>query len=265
MSRVPILGLLICLIQGILASKDNFEDEPYSYDGLTDANSWSKLFEGCSKYNPFQSPINIITGNAVPYSSEVVLDHPVSTFRVTQKNGLPFWNCATPGNCGSVTKDGKKFELAGFHFHTPSENAINGIFGIMDVHLVHIHTPSCDDLPPEYLVVGTMAKTTARHNENFDSFWNSTILSSDDYGVTVDPSVLYEGANEPGDRLYIFPGSLTTPPCSAGVNWLVMGNFISVSEDQANIYRELAFAVTPYGNYRPLQPMNNRKLEVFTF
>jgi len=253
------------LVVGATASNTSFEGEPYSYGGSNDANHWPTLFEDCSRYNPFQSPIDVISGMAVPSTSNVSFNHVSSKFHVSQRFGLPFWSCLVPGDCGSITKNGKQYELLSFHLHTPSENAVNGVSEILELHLVHTYTPPCTGSTAEYLVLGVFVKVIASHNPEFDAFWNSTILSSNDIEVEMDPKVLYQSVSQAGDRLFIFPGSLTAPPCSPGVNWLLLQRPISISEEQVMLFRERALAVTPYGNYRPFQPVNNRKVEVKTF
>jgi carbonic anhydrase len=51
-------------------------------------------------------------------------------------------------------------------------------------------------------------------------------------------------------------GSLTTPPCSEGVLWLVMKQPIQVSQDQINIFSRLY-----RNNARPIQPSGGRLIK----
>jgi carbonic anhydrase len=53
---------------------------------------------------------------------------------------------------------------------------------------------------------------------------------------------------------YRFSGSLTTPPCSEGVRWLVMKQPVEVSKAQIDAFK----AVMLHPNNRPVQPLNGR-------
>lgn len=55
---------------------------------------------------------------------------------------------------------------------------------------------------------------------------------------------------------YTYMGSLTTPPCSEGVLWLVMKQPVQVSQDQVNIFSRLY-----KNNARPIQPVAGRLIK----
>ena len=55
---------------------------------------------------------------------------------------------------------------------------------------------------------------------------------------------------------YTYMGSLTTPPCSEGVLWLVMKQPVQVSPDQINIFSRLY-----RNNARPIQPAGGRLIK----
>jgi carbonic anhydrase len=54
---------------------------------------------------------------------------------------------------------------------------------------------------------------------------------------------------------YRYMGSLTTPPCSEGVNWHVMAEPIEASADQIRLFVDVVGI-----NARPVQPTNGRML-----
>ena len=60
-----------------------------------------------------------------------------------------------------------------------------------------------------------------------------------------------------GGSHYRYPGSLTTPGCSEIVSWVVMADSIAVSQDQVD-----AFAAIYPMNARPVQPLNERTIEL---
>jgi hypothetical protein len=68
-------------------------------------------------------------------------------------------------------------------------------------------------------------------------------------GTTVDADALL-----PADRAYYrYHGSLTTPPCTEGVEWFVLAEPVELSAAQI-----AAFRVLYDGNNRPVQPLNGR-------
>lgn len=52
-------------------------------------------------------------------------------------------------------------------------------------------------------------------------------------------------------------GSLTTPPCTEGVQWFIMVEPIELSAAQI-----AGFQAAQSGNNRPIQPLNGRKINL---
>ncbi|WP_037027262.1 carbonic anhydrase [Psychromonas aquimarina] len=133
------------------------------------------------------------------------------------------------------------YKLLQFHFHTPSEHAVTGERYAMEVHLVH---QSGDG---NLAVVGVLLKRGAQNQilqkvlDNVSGTINRVNLVT---GSSINASDLL-----PDNRLYFhYTGSLTTPPCSENVNWLVMKNTMEVSDQQVSRFAQLIGA-----NARPLQ------------
>jgi carbonic anhydrase len=55
---------------------------------------------------------------------------------------------------------------------------------------------------------------------------------------------------------YGFDGSLTTPPCSEGVKWMVLRTPMTVSPAQVLKFQQ----IMGVANNRPLQPLNDRTI-----
>src|SRR5204863_9860872 len=61
----------------------------------------------------------------------------------------------------------------------------------------------------------------------------------------------------PAERHYFrFTGSLTTPPCSEGVRWLVIQQPMSASKAQIGAFTK----TLGFPNNRPVQPLNSRQV-----
>ena len=148
---------------------------------------------------------------------------------------------------GSVlTVDGRTFELKQFHFHSPSENRIGGKQFPLEGHLVHA------DKEGSLAVVAVMFQEGAA-NPLLAKLWEKMPGKAGEKAEL--PGGLSVAALLPADRdYYRFNGSLTTPPCSEGVWWLVMKKPASVSKKQVEQFsKTIGFA-----NNRPVQPVNAR-------
>jgi len=144
-----------------------------------------------------------------------------------------------------IVVDGKTFNLLQFHFHAPSENHIRGKSFPVEAHLVH-----ADDAG-NLAVVAVMFEAGAE-NAVLAAAWQQMPHHAGDQHdlASVDVNGLL-----PTDRAhYRFNGSLTTPPCSEGVRWLVMKASVSASAAQIKTLVD----VLHHANNRPLQALNAR-------
>ena len=118
----------------------------------------------------------------------------------------------------------------------------------MEMHLVH---KSAND---KLAVVGVFI-TEGAHNKSFDPLWGNLPaqkgVETHYQSIKVDTDAIL-----PTTRTsYRYDGSLTTPPCSEGVSWLVMRTPIELSIDQIE-----AFARIIKDNNRPVQKLNGRTI-----
>ncbi len=148
----------------------------------------------------------------------------------------------------SVTVGGKRYTLEQFHFHSPSEHTINGRHADMEMHLVH---KAADDT---LAVVAVMINEGAE-NAAFAPVWDnlpSKDMAKREASATIDASALL-----PSDHgYYRYMGSLTTPPCTEGVHWMVLRTPIALSRSQIDAFRAVI-----HGNNRPVQPLNGRAVD----
>lgn len=204
---------------------------------------WASInskYQACSGLN--QSPINIdqtIDAQLSPLKFNYT--HPsksiVNNARTVQVN-------FNEGNFLSL--DNKQFELKQFHLHSPSENTIHGKSYPMEMHLVHASAQG------ELTVVAVMFEQGAE-NKKLAKLWKelpkkageATTLKHQDIAATFLPEHL---------DYYRFNGSLTTPPCSEGVRWIVLKEVQQASAKQIKAFSQLM----EHPNNRPVQAQNAR-------
>jgi carbonic anhydrase len=218
----------------------------WDYAGAGGPESWGRMqpeFSKCSS-GTRQSPIDIRGGIAVDLEP-IRFDYRPSSFSVID-NGHTVQVNVEPGN--SITITGRRYELVQFHFHRPSEERINGRQYDMVAHLVHKD-------PEGRLAVVAVLLDRGSAQAIVQAVWNNLPLEKGDEvhaGTRIDLAQLL-----PEDkRYYTYMGSLTTPPCSEGVLWMVMKEAVPVSAEQVAIFSRLY----PM-NARPIQQADGRLIK----
>ncbi len=145
----------------------------------------------------------------------------------------------------SITIGGKNYNLLQFHFHSPSENKIGGKPFDMEVHLVHKNDAG------ELAVVGVMMQAGAA-NDVLAPLWEA-LPKEQNQERTLSAQINAADLLPAGRQFYHFKGSLTTPPCTEGVDWFVMKDPISLSKAQVEKFVGLVGH-----NARPVQAANHR-------
>jgi carbonic anhydrase len=191
-----------------------------------------------------QSPIDIRDGIAVELEA-IAFDYRPSGFSVLDNGHTVQVNLA-PGN--GLTVMGRRFELLQFHFHRPSEERINGRQFDMSAHLVHRAADG-------RLAVVAVLLEQGRDQPLVQTVWNNLPLEKGE--ALPAPGLLDVAQLLPESRsYYTYMGSLTTPPCSEGVLWMVMRQPVQLSAAQLAIFSRLY----PM-NARPLQAGSGRLIK----
>lgn len=135
----------------------------------------------------------------------------------------------------TVTWNGKAFKLAQFHYHSPSENTLNGEHFDMELHHVNVAADG------QILVIAVLGRAQAQAGENeyMAQFWDEVPLHhGDEHGLNMS-SPYKSRANFPGQgEYYKWQGSLTTPPCTNDTVWIMMKDPMTVSFEQLDHYRQ---------------------------
>ena len=219
----------------------------WDYDGKAGASKWGKLssdYATCG-LGLRQSPINIheTIGADLPPIRFTYKPVPLSII----DNGHTIQ--VNAAGAGSIKVDAEEFELLQFHFHKPSEEKINGKTYEMVVHLVHKSKEG------KLAVVAIMLQS-GKEQQLIRTLWSNLPLEQNKpierTDIKIDPTLLL-----PTTRNYFtYIGSLTTPPCSEGVLWLVFKTPTQVSKEQI-----AGFGRIYKNNARPIQPRNARVIK----
>lgn len=218
----------------------------WAYGGATGPESWGQLkpeYRQCM-LGKRQSPIDIRDGIPVELDP-IAFDYRPSAFRVTD-NGHTVQVNVDAGN--GITVSGRRYELLQFHFHRPSEERINGRQFEMVAHLVHKD-------PEGRLAVVAVLLDAGPANPVVQQVWNNLPLEKHLEQAAQQPLDL-NGLLPEARQYYTYMGSLTTPPCSEGVLWLVMKQPAGVSRQQIGVFSRLY----PM-NARPVQPASGRLIK----
>jgi len=218
----------------------------WDYEGPGGPARWGELkpeFATCAR-GTRQSPIDIRDGIAVQLDP-VQFDYHASGFRVVD-NGHTVQVDVAPGNAIEVL--GRRYELLQLHFHRPSEERIEGRQFDMVAHLMH---RSADG---RLAVVAVLLESGGSHPV-VQTVWNNLPLDRGEEAfarANIDLTGLL-----PAERGYFtYMGSLTEPPCTEGVLWMVMRQPVQVSPQQIAIFARLY----PM-NARPIQQASGRLIK----
>jgi carbonic anhydrase len=239
---------------------------PWTYaDGPGGPENWGNLKKEnliCSK-GKLQSPININFDNVVKADLSPVVFEYRPFFLSIMDNGRTIEVIGAEGN--TIFFNEKQYRLMGIDFHKPSEEAFNGERFEMSAHLVHQHFDGS-----QVIVAVMMSSSPKLFEAAKKSWWDKPPKESAVFQIilnnvplnknqVVSPPNVAINPNQflPEDRSYFtYIGSLTEPPCTEGVTWIVMKNPILVSAQQVHSFGQIYS-----NNARPLQLKGDRVIK----
>lgn len=225
-------------------------DIHWNYDNATEEgpNHWGELcvdYTDCS--GTVQSPVNIAGANDDPALASLI-EAFGSTGTHIVNNGHTIQFNTDAGT--SLTYDGVTYNLLQFHTHTPSEHTINGVSYDMEVHFVHKN-----ETTGKLAVIGVLVNEGAEN-----SFLGHFVehLPATENAEYNDATLTYNIADFlPASKNYFtYGGSLTTPPCSEIVTWLVLETPVEASHEQIEDFHALE-----HSNNRPVQELQGRTIK----
>ena len=240
---------VVFIISGVLFVGLASESASWSYEGETGPDNWGTLKEDyalCGEGTK-QSPIDI---NSVLVSDidDIEFNYSSSAINILNNGHTVQVNYDSGSN---VTIGDKEYQLLQFHFHAPSEHTIDGQLADAEVHFVHAN--KTDDGQTELAVIGIMVYEGEENSAFKDIIANLPKQAGDE--LSIEASVNAEDLMPANKQVYRYEGSLTTPPCSEGVNWNVLAEPIDMSREQLDALSEAI-----HNNNRPLQALNEREV-----
>jgi carbonic anhydrase len=216
----------------------------WEYEGAEGPAKWGEMddkFRACA-VGAEQSPVDLTDAIRAEPGKLTVAWKP-EAFGVVNNGHTIQLNAKS---AGTLSVGNRTYTLAQFHFHTPSEHAINGQRSSMEAHFVHAAPDG------RLAVLGVLMLAGKKHAE----FAEIMARAPKTAGEAQLAAPLNAAAFLPPLRdTYRYEGSLTTPPCSEVVDWTVFGHTIAVAQTDIDAFK----AIFPM-NARPLQPLNRRYL-----
>lgn len=223
---------------------------PFSYDDDGKGpDNWGTIkpeYTACSD-GTHQSPINILVDSSNKPSftqPKIGLDRSVLEFESVSTNFN--FNCNKGfGECSEVKWNKTTYNMLQMHSHVPSEHHLGGKTYPLELHFVHLSKGK------RILVFAVLFELGEKMNP-----WLQTLIDS---AQEMKPKVAdLTKFVEKASTLCTYDGSLTTPPCSESVRWI-----ISTKPMKASL-KQIGWLYAMLGNHknsRPIQPLSDRTVK----
>ena len=215
----------------------------WTYEGESGPAHWGSLdpaFASCAMGHA-QSPIDISAPKSHSLPSLALHYHKTRLYVVN--NGHTIQVAYDPGS--SIQIEGTSYQLIQFHFHTPSEHTVGGKHAPAELHLVHRSEKG------RLAVIGVLLQP-GQENAALAPLWEH-LPAAEGPAHNVDGRINAQDLVPAEHTSYRYDGSLTTPPCSEGVKWIVMTTPITLSEAQLEKLRAIL-----HNDSRPVQQLDGR-------
>ena len=229
------------------AAHGEAHDAPHwGYTGDTGPAYWGDLNPAyiLCETGTSQSPINIDEVDQVDLANIAIHYEPSKVKFINNGHTIE----GVYGEGSYIDLDGVRYNLEQFHFHAPSEHEVGGELAALEVHFVHKNAEG------NIAVLGVLFQ---EGSDSRDLLPMAEALSKMDTPELNSPVTFNAADLLPADQsTFRYSGSLTTPPCTEGVTWLVMVQQPSLTQQQIS-----AFTSIYDGNNRPVQPLNGREID----
>jgi carbonic anhydrase len=246
MSRLLLMIVFLIGGMGDAWAADEQGASHWSYEGEESAAHWGMLgsaYMACEA-GSHQSPINISMPRHSQQQERLVFHYQSGLVRALD-NGHTIQVSVPPGN--ALHLNGRTYFLSQFHFHDPSEHHVDGQTYPMEIHLVH------QDRKAHVVVIGVLVEPGSL-NQSLADIWTMLPMKVGERGSEhpFNPQDLIP----PNSHHFSYHGSLTTPPCTEGVQWIVLRDPIAMSTQQIEQFVSIIGK-----NARPVQPLHGRGVQ----
>ncbi|KAK1404716.1 Carbonic anhydrase [Heracleum sosnowskyi] len=260
------LSLLVIAISAVIvtayATIDADENIEFSYLGEKGPDKWANLaptFKAC-RDGKAQSPINIVQGKTTPGNTNTTFDKSYSSANATLVNNG--FNVAVHFEeiAGVMTVDGKNYSFLQMHWHTPSEHQMEGKSSDAELQLVHKAQDGSIAIGVILYNVGNGDTFLARIQGKLKEL-DGEKCGIDEHSHISLGKIGTKQLRTSTRKFYRYNGSITAPPCTENVTWIIFGKTRGISKQQIELLKapmEPAFK----NNSRPVQPDNGRVVEL---
>lgn len=205
---------------------------------------WGKLNAAYStcETGRTQSPIDLKWSRPVKNAPRIEANYTDSQATVINKGYTPRIEIS---GTNQLMINGQAYTLEGIEFHSPSEHRLSGTALSLEIQLMH------KAVKGDKMAIISLFAIEGRENALINEVM-SQLANGDSSGFQLNASKLLP----PRKTFYHYKGSVTTPPCTENVEWIVYNTPMELSRDQI-----IAFRATFPQNNRPVQPLNGRSVQ----
>ncbi len=248
-----IIRLCLLLFASFLFNCNHKNDtKHWSYSGESSPEHWAEIARNGFCDGKHQSPINIIKTNTAKQDSHAghlqIFYAPETKISKVENNGHSIQFDFEKGD--SLLYKDQIYQLVQLHFHEPSEHTINGLRYPIELHFVHYNKQIA-----RFTVLSVLGIEGKQSHcfEFFKHFLPIKNGETKEVEMSHDLNSLFPSSG----NYFSYSGSLTTPPCTENVNWLIFEEAIELSEEEVIAFKENM----PLDNYRNQQALNERKVQ----
>ena len=222
-------------------------DTPWSYSGLKGPSHWGQLdpsYSLCGNGSE-QSPVDV-TNTVSAVLPGIEFNYNATGNQIENNGHFVKINYKTGS---SIVIDDAEYKLVQSHFHTPAEHTINNKAFPMEVQ--HYHNNKAGD----QLVISALFMA-GEENKALHHSWLKLLSQKHARHLLyreISPVELLPENRE----YYRLQGSLTIPPCTENITWIIMKHPVTASREQIQELHKTIYA----DNNRPVQPLNKRHIQ----
>jgi carbonic anhydrase len=214
----------------------------WTYDGATGPDAWGSInpdYIQCSQGKK-QSPVNLAWKKPTKKGARLDFSYTPSPVTVNLSSPVPQLQF---GGGNQMLLNGKVYNLDHIEFHSPSEHQLSKNSMSLEIQFIH-----------KAIEGGNMAALSVfaiegHENPLLADVWANFAANNKSFQFDAGKLI------PPQKTFYHYQGSLTSPPCSENVDWIVFNTPVELSQQQI-----LAFRSRFPANSRPIQPLNKRKI-----